>query len=259
MNDALYTYGVIGAGTTPPPIAHAILPGAALIALREGELAALASPVPRAWFEAGPECRTEDAAWLAERAAAHHGVLAGMAGAVLPMAFGAVFSGEAPLRAWLRERAQRLSAALQDMRGHQEWSVTLIEDVAAHEAWLAVNDPGLVDITAAARHSTPGTAFMLARRRDRALADARQARRQDSARALGIMLAGLAGRVYPAATRQPQVVAGFNMLVSGEAMEGLRASLTMEARAMEGTGLGLRLSGPWPPYAYAREATRAHA
>lgn len=258
MNDALYTYGVIAAGAVPPADAIAILPGAALVALREGDLAALASPVPRAWFEAGPKCRTEDTAWLAERATAHHGVLAGMSGAVLPLAFGAVFSGEEPLRAWLRAGAPRLSAALEALRGQQEWSVTLIEDAATHETWLSEHDPALAAIGAAALNATPGTAFMLARRRDRALAEARQARRHDTARALGMMLTGLAGRVYPATTRQPHVVAGFHLLLGADAMSGLHDRLVQEARALEPTGLGLRLSGPWPPYAFAQEATPSH-
>ena len=253
MNDALYTYAVIDAGVALPDVG-AILPGAALFALAEGKVAALASPVPRAWFEAGPHCRTEDPAWLAERAAAHHAVVAGLHEAVLPLAFGAIFSGEAPLRAWLRDGALRFAAALSAVRGQSEWSVLLCEDAVAHAAWLRAHDTGLAALAARAEAAGPGTAFMLARQLERGLATARHQRRHDSTLALWRLLEGISAHLRAGAPRQENAVAGFNLLVRGPAQAQLRAALEATATDLEGTGLGLELSGPWPPYAFAREA-----
>ena len=253
MTDAIYTYAVIDAGTAPPDVG-AILPGSALFTLEEGEVAALASPVPRAWFEAGPQCRTDDPDWLAERAAAHHAVVAGLHDAVLPLAFGAIFSDEAPLRAWLREGASRFASALSAVRGRSEWSVLLAEDAVAHAAWLRAHDTGLATLAARAEAAGPGTAFMLARQLERALATARQQRRHDSTLALGRLLEGITEHLRAGAPRQENAVAGFNLLLPGPAQARLRAALEAAAGELDGTGLGLALSGPWPPYAFAREA-----
>lgn len=254
MNDALYTYAVIAAGGTPPR-GGAILPGVALLTFEEAGVAALASPVPRAWFEAGPECRTEDPDWLAARAAAHHQVVAATEGAVLPLAFGALFSDEAKLRAWLAQGAVQFAAALEAVRGHSEWSIVLAEDVTAHEAWLRGHDPGLSALAEQARGASAGTAFMLNRRLEKALAAAREARRRDAAQALGLMLENVAPRVWTGTPRQPAAVAGWNLLLPAPALPRLRAAVEDEAAALRETGLTLSLSGPWPPYAFAREAS----
>jgi hypothetical protein len=55
------------------------------------------------------------------------------------------------------------------------------------------------------------------------------------------------------------VVAGFHLLLSGADRDRLRAALEAQAKALAGTGLVIGLSGPWPPYAFAREAAFAHA
>lgn len=254
MNDALYTYAVIAAGATPPLVSP-ILPGVALLAFEEAGVAALASPVPREWFEAGPECRTEDPDWLAERAAAHHRVVAATQGAVLPLAFGAIFSDEVKLRAWLAKGAAQFAAALEAVLGHNEWSIVLAEDVTAHEAWLRGHDPGLSALAAQARGASAGTAFMLNRRLEKELAAARAARRRDAAAALGLMLENVAGRVWAGTPRQPAAVAGWNLLLPGPALPRLQAAVAEEASALQETGLTLSLSGPWPPYAFAREAS----
>lgn len=254
MPDALYAYAVAPAGSLPDRLqVTGILPGAEVLALEEAGLTALASPVPREAFEAGPGCRTEDADWLAARAAAHHGVVAALPGTVLPLAFGAVFSGEAPLRDWLRQRAPRLSSALAAVSGCTEWSVTLEEDAAQHGAWLRHADPALAQLAGKAEQASPGTAFLLARRLDKALAASRQARLQDTAQALGRLLQAEARHLAPSRPRNA-AVAGWSALLAEAAQQRLRTALELEAIMLSGTGLSLTLSGPWPPYAFAREA-----
>ena len=262
MNAALYTYAVITPGS-PPPLAAAILPGAALLAVEEAGVAALVSPVPHGWFEAGPRCRPGNMAgdtagdmdWLAERMAAHHRVLTATQGAMLPLAFGVLFPDEERLRAWLRQGATQFAASLEAVRGHSEWSIVLAEDVRAHEAWLRGNDPGLTALAAQARGAAAGTAFMLNRRLEKALAAARDARRRDAAQALGIMLESVAGRVWPNATRQPAAVAGWNLLLAGTALPRLHAAVEVEAPALQASGLTLSLSGPWPTCALTQGAS----
>ncbi|MGK7867661.1 GvpL/GvpF family gas vesicle protein [Falsiroseomonas sp. E2-1-a20] len=254
MTEALYAYAVAPTGSLPDRLdIDGILPGAMVLALDEAGLTALASTVPREAFEAGPGCRMEDADWLADRAAAHHGVVAALPGTVLPLAFGAVFSGEAPLRDWLRQCAPRLSSALAAVSGCTEWAVTLEEDAVRHGIWLREADPALARLASQADRASPGTAFLLARRLDKALAASRQARLQDTAQSLGRLLLAEARHLAPSRPRNG-AVAGWSALLGQAAQHRLRTALEAEALALSGTGLSLNLSGPWPPYAFAREA-----
>ncbi len=253
MAQALYAYAVVGAGRRAPPV-EAILPGAGFLALEEGGIAAVASRVERTPFEAGPGCRTDDPTWLAERAAAHHGVVAGLGGAVLPLAFGAMFTDEAPLRAWLRDRGPRLSAALAAVAGHSEWSLGLDEDSALHEAWLRERNPALAAQAAQAASAGAGTAFLLGRRLERAVVAARLARRQEVALTIGARIGALVAHASACAPRAEIGVAAWSLLLRDAGVPALRAALEDAAAELADSGLALRLSGPWPPYAFARMA-----
>jgi hypothetical protein len=253
---ALYAYGVLPAGA-PLPAAAPILPGAAAALVQEGDLSALVSPVPREAFEAGTDCRMTDPAWVAERASAHHAMLAAAAthGPVLPLAFGALFSSEAPLRAWLRGSAVALQDALVAIAGCEEWSLTLTEDEPAHAAWLGEAHEGLRRMAAEAAAAPPGTAFLLERRRDRALAAARAEHRQQAATEAAGLLSEAARTVELSPPQQGRVAA-WSALVARQARGELERSVMALAETLAPTGLGLRLTGPWPAYAFARGALR---
>jgi len=254
---ALYAYAVLPEGATAPPAATAILPGATVSVVADAGLAVLVSTVPRGLFEAGEECRMADPAWVAERASAHHGMVAAaaLAGPVLPLAFGALFSDVAPLRAWLRGSAAALGEALREVAGCEEWSLTLTEDVARHDAWLTAHDTRLQHLAAQAAAAPEGTAFLLERRRERALAGIRAERRQTIAATAAEALAGHARCLELAAPAADRIGSWTALLPIAE-RDALRDSIAAVARAVADTGLHLALSGPWPPYAFARGALR---
>lgn len=243
---ALYAYAVLPAGATPPA-APPVLPGAAPLLVREGAVAALVSPVPRALFEPGPECRMADPDWVAARAALHHAMVAAAEGPVLPLAFGALFSEAAPLRAWLAARGAALAEALAAVAGREEWGVALAEDAEGHAAYLDATDPALRDLAERRRRAGEGTAFLLDRRHAKALAAARAARRGAIGQRAASILARHAAQVAAAPAR-------WTGLVPRGAVAALRAELEDVADEIAGSGLSLSLSGPWPPYAFAREA-----
>lgn len=236
--------------------AHAAMAGdPALRLVTEGPVAALVGTVPRAEYEAGPEGRGEDPAWIAEQAARHHAVVtaaaAQLGGAALPLALGALFSAEDPLRRWLADRAATLAAALAAIAGCEEWVVALREDDAAHEAWLAARDPDLLALDAQARSAGEGRGFLISRQRQR-LATARLAERR---RALGAAVADALARharhLAPEG-RAPR----WNGLVPRDSVAALRSEIDAMAREMAQSGVTPTLSGPWPAYAFAREAVR---
>jgi hypothetical protein len=243
---ALYAYAVLPEAAEVPPDAPPILPDAPLSLVGVPGCAALVARVPRAPFVAGPECRTADPDWLALRARAHHDAIAAAArrGPVLPMAFGALFSGPGPLTDWLHTRAARLVAALSAVAGCAEVTVRVEEQPEAHIAWLDQHDQTLRALAARVERAPPGTAFLLGQSRARQLQAARQTRHHEASRLLAARLEAHA-RALPGA---------MTALVAEADMPRLRADLAAVDRELAGTGLALRLAGPWPPYAFARAA-----
>ncbi|MBU8543690.1 MULTISPECIES: GvpL/GvpF family gas vesicle protein [Roseomonadaceae] len=241
---ALYAYAVTMGGM-PLPQAPGILPGLPLLALDEAGLTVLASQVPEGFFDAA-----EDPDWLGARAEAHHRVVAAVPGPTLPLALGAVFPDPGSLRLWLRQRARRFGCALAAVSGCAEWSVTLEEDVAQHAAWLRQADPDLARPATSDEIGQP-----TAPRPGAALLAARQARRRQAAQDLARLLGAEARHLAP--TRpEAGAVAGWAALLAGDAQRRLRKALDTAAMDLAGTGLVLSLAGPFPPYAYAREAAR---
>jgi len=250
MSLALYAYAALPAGADAPSMPG--LDGAGPLALvREGGVAALVSAVPAAWFAEGGAAA--DPEWVSAQALRHHDVCGALAGRALPLAFGAVFSSEVPLRVWLAERAAALSEALARCAGCAEWTLLLREDTPTLEAWLAANDAELARLQAAAGRAGPGTRFLLERRLERAREGARARHIENAAARLHAALSAHARALLPARARSGMV--GVTALLP----EAPPASLAGMAQELEGTGLALALSGPWPPYAYAREAlSHAH-
>jgi hypothetical protein len=254
---AWYVYAIVPAGVAAPGGEQAILPGASL-AVVSGDaaaagLAALVSPVARALFALDdPAGRAAEPDWVAARAAAHHEVVARVyaEGSCLPLGFGTLFGSVAGVQAWLALNVARFTTALAQVAGRQEWGVTLCEDREAHAAWLRAHDDTVAALAAAAACAGPGTGFLLARRIDRAVDSARSAH---AALMSGAVVQRLecSGSVL-AETPPRGAVAAWSVLVPpGAALTALLAELNCAAAK---TGLALRATGPWPPYAFARAA-----
>jgi len=251
--DALYVYAVLPGGGGAVAEAAAILAGSRVGSLAEAGLAALVSPVPRCVFEAHhPLSRAADPGWVAEWAEAHHRVvaLAAQAGPCLPLGFGTVFASESSLRVWLATEAAALRKTLEAVADRQEWGISLIEEPAAHDAWLEAHEPGLQSLAAAARTAPPGTGHLL----DRRLARAREVARLQHKHAACLLLAerlAAEGLEIRRETGEP----GFAWSVLGERDTGMTARLeALGSALLKGCGLALRITGPWPPYAFARAA-----
>jgi len=243
---ALYAYAVLPAGAGVPQGAPGILPDATFALVAAEGCAALVSPVPRAPFTEGPDCRTGDPAWIAARAQGHHETVAALAacGPVLPLAFGALFSSPEPLGAWLAAREERLVAALAEVSACTEVSARLEEDAQGHAAWLDAHDPGLRALRERAAGAGAGTAFLLGRTRERKLAAARAARHE-----------AVAGELVTRLRQYARALPGeMTALVRQADVPALCADLARIAADLAGTGLALRVVGPWPAYAYARAA-----
>jgi hypothetical protein len=251
MNGAIawYAYAVLPDGALLPT-AEPVLPDASFELVRATRVAVLASPVPRALFDRDdPANQAGDPAWIGARAHAHHGVAAAAAaaGACLPLAFGALFASRDSLGTWVEARQAGLERALARVAGRAEWAVRLHEDAEAHAAWLDLHDPDLQALAARIAAASSGTGFLLERRQAQARSAARAAHLAAAGREVAVALAGNAGLVE-------QQAACWTVLADAAERQLLEAALAPLAQAWEGNGLMLALSGPWPPYAFAREA-----
>ena len=254
---AWYVYGAVPGGA-PVPSARTILPGAAIEAIRFGSIAILASVVPRGLFDQGdPANRTADPDWMAARVEAHHAVNAAAAaiGPTLPLAFGTLFSNLDLLRDWLMPRSAALLSALERVNGQSEWALSLQEDETAHAAWLDRNDPALSQLAESAANAERGTAYLLGRRLDKARSAARIQHLNAIAASVAnwVRAAGFDLFTDPPRNGMP----AWTALTPDQAPNGqnaLPARVGQLAADLAHAGLSLRLSGPWPAYAFARHA-----
>lgn len=240
MSDAIYAYAVVRAGAVLPVLTGLAADGAPVL-LAGGEVAAVVSRVPRSAFTGE---RAADPAWIAGRASAHHAVAAALPAPVLPLAFGALFSSPAAILDWLARRASDLSAALDRVDGASEWTLSV--------SFRAGGDPhvdqgiGRVQQSAGLAAAGPGLAFLRAR------SSARAARERSAAE-----MAHAAARARGVMARHARALWGsspaWTALVSNERSLALREALSSLADDVSGQDIVLSLSGPWPPYAAARE------
>jgi hypothetical protein len=166
------------------------------------------------------------------------------------LGFGTLFTSEASLRAWMASEAAALRKTLEAVADRHEWALALIDDPFAHEAWLEAHEPSLRSLAEAVRAASPGTGFLLERR----LARAREAARAQHQEAAAARLADrLAAEAFAVRRETGQPGHAWSLLADRDA--GLAGRLAaIGAELFDGTGLALRVTGPWPPYAFARAA-----
>ncbi|HEV8471055.1 MAG TPA: GvpL/GvpF family gas vesicle protein [Candidatus Limnocylindria bacterium] len=226
--------------------------GARVEPLLEGPLLAATSVVPASDYEEGPlNEHLQDLEWLAPRAAAHQDVnakLLEMTGAVLPLAFGAIYRGSDGVRLLLRSRADELRDRLGSVEGRAEWIVSVERDEFA-----PAESQALRELDAEIASAPPGRAFLLGKRRDEVLREERRARDAAIGEETAAAVEAIGERVY----REPLIddaavsaVARFSVL----AERGREAELGDAVRRLGATGIArgyrVRLSGPWPAYRF---------
>jgi hypothetical protein len=249
-----YLYAVSRANAADG-IAHAHLrgiEGGPVEAIVEGDLVGVTSVVPASEYEEQPlNERLQDLDWLAPRAAAHqdvNGKLLDLAGAVIPLAFGAIYRGIDGVRDLLRTRADDFADRLRAVDGRAEWIVSIEREGSAAVAGGAVR---ALDAEIAA--APPGRAFLLGKRREEAVRAERRMRDAAVAEEAWATIEAIAERVY----REPLIddptaaaVARFSVLADRD--REVELGDVVRRLGAEGTSAGyrLRLSGPWPAYRF---------
>jgi hypothetical protein len=238
---AWYAYGVVPAGTPPPPGVDGVV---------AGTLQALASPVDPAEFTDSAE---RDAAWLEAAVRAHEEVLlaALVAGPVLPLRFATVYSSRQRLRDQLDAHSKALAAELRRLSGRAEWGVRLVADEGAAEAAAMAADPRIAQLDAQLGDATSGTAYLLTRRRAALLRDALGTARQALGDELHAALSpGARDAVLVAGDGDTLLRAAY--LVDDERVDAFQDAARAFGAGLAARGIDLQLTGPWPAHHFVR-------
>jgi len=205
-------------------------------------LVAAAAPLDRYGADA-IDARLADLDWISKCAVAHDGVVEHFARtrAVIPMKLFTLFTSDDRALAHVARTRRKLARLFARVAGREEWGVRLLLDerraLAPHTSRVA---------------AATGTEFLA---KKKAAKDERQhlvAEALGEADALYETLSGLAddGRRRTPAVEGPtsRMVLDAAFLVTRTEARRFRAAVTQAARALDGRGLELSLTGPWPPY-----------
>src|SRR5207245_9245846 len=178
VSELRYVYAVADAKAAPAIAAAGLrgIDGSRVEPIVRDPLLAATSVVPAADFEEGPlNEHLQDIDWLAPRAAAHQEVnsaLLGLADAIVPLSFGAIYRGTAGVNDLLGARAAELRQRLATLTGKAEWIVSI-----EREDTTLADSPSLVALDGEIAAAAPGRAFLLSKRREAALREEPRPRR----------------------------------------------------------------------------------
>jgi hypothetical protein len=161
--------------------------------------------------------------------------LHGLAGTVLPMRFGSTVRDESALRGWVETVRSILERGLEAVKDREQMAIRVYGDAAPGEAHVQ-------DYEGERR----GTRYLLSRRQIE-IPPHLESAVETLRRRLGHLVCS--ERVERHAT--PPLLLTLRHLVARDMSPEYRAAVSGEIPGLE--GLTLRVSGPWPPYAFTPE------
>jgi len=249
-----YLYGVIPQGQSLP-----VDTGGAVEAIVHSSLAALVEPL--SGQELAPEtsaAQHEISELVIRRARRHEAVLADAArhGAVVPARLYTLFSDPQAVRLSLAAQEETFLAALDRVRGREEWGIKLFcaEDRLRE---IQATDTEVRALAAALAEASPGHAYVLGKQRDARLATVVATRIEEAIGevidVLELKTAGLQPlRISLPLTAEPPgevtMVLNLAALVDLAERPAFHSAVKRLARRWRGEGFTFEVSGPWPPF-----------
>jgi hypothetical protein len=230
------------------------------------DVAVVLARVPLAdWEGPAAEARLSDSNWLIPRALAHeHVIESQMAQSpVLPVRFGAVFSGEAALVEFVTARAAEISEFLDRIADLEEWAVKGFLNPSLTEQWLEANEPGLAERRQHLSDS-PGARYF---QEKRLKADLQKLSRQWAHSLTETLSAELKSSAVDACTLRYQPAAGADQemvfhvafLLPIASVSEFRDQVAQVQVRYAVQGLTLEMTGPWPPWNFCPALAKAPA
>lgn len=244
---ALYTYGVVTAGADVRPTPPGVTPDRPVTILTEGELAAIVSEVLAEEFdEARLHEQLADMGWVEATARAHEAVLEDVRRqtTVVPMRMCTVYSTEDSLRRMLRRESDPLLSALELLAGTAEWGVKVFAEFT-----------GVGKGERAETGDRAGVAYMERIRTERELREAAMDAAEGAAAEIHERLSAIARDAHTIAPQRPEasghagdmILSGV-YLVADDGMKAFHATTETLRSELDGCGIELVVTGPWPAY-----------
>ncbi len=259
--DGWYLYGITRHESGGESANVVSVPGQSVQVLECENIAAIVSPVSTDDFSAETlAARAEDIGWLESVVRAHNEVIAAVHArqTILPAKFGSVYTGLPDLKVALEQMQEPLLRQLEQLEGTDEWAVHVYADRSMAREYVAAHDAGTVALERELNSARPGRAYFLQRKLKDYIATATEN-----------ALNGLAQTAFDdlsahavAAQVNPPGQAG----VDSTRVEVLRAAFLVSRTDSDNflgaaenlrddeEGLDVEVTGPWPPYSFARIA-----
>ncbi|HJR63940.1 MAG TPA: GvpL/GvpF family gas vesicle protein [Gemmatimonadaceae bacterium] len=261
----IYVYGIVP-GQLDVRSAPRGLDESRVTLVTEGELGALVSELDAAAYAAARvEALVADVGWLSPRAVAHDAVLswASARGAVIPLKMLTLFSTRDAVRDMLRSRSGEMRETLARVAPGEEYAVRVFRLAGALSEHLAELSARVRELETAAAAANPGQRYLLERKLE-------SERATEIRRVVSEVVRDVQGALADAAldsAREPPprplvgesgeesegtaVLNGFFLVPRGGA-DTFHDTLRRLARRHEQHGFRFEVTGPWPPYHFAR-------
>jgi hypothetical protein len=263
VSDVVYLYGFVPGDAPAPPTALAGVSDVPVSLLDLGGVHAVVAHLPAAEYASDViEERLQDLGWVGQQGIAHERVVLWFVdhSRILPARLLSLHSGEAALRASLRESSPVLAARLAALGDRREWNLKVSYDshrLTEHGAQVSAK---IRELDAEIDAAPPGRRFLLQRKRSDLLRDevGRAARRL--ADELLATLRGHADAVQTlplagAEAATGAVVMNAALLVDRTREGGLRADAEAATATLAKLGVNVSFSGPWAAYRFVEEVS----
>jgi hypothetical protein len=257
---ALYAYAVIPASLDPTTTALSGIDDGPVSTVRVGDIAALVTPIDETAYH--PDLvatRSQDLAWLGERAAAHDRVLIWAAdqGTVIPLPIFSLFRDEDGVRQMLTERGAELSRTLRDIGDAREFTVRVYRLDAQLKSTLATRSADVADLESRAAGATPGQRYLLERKLEQTRREELDRVGRETAEEVFDVLDGIARATARDPIASPPAAGGHavlnaSFLVAACDVDAFRSAVTQLIERRGPEGFRFEFTGPWAPYHFVR-------
>lgn len=265
IEHAYYVYAVARAvdNRAPYPLPpEGVVPLAPVYGLAHRALLAVISPVPLAEFEPSAlKANLRNTDWAQACVLAHQRVLAALLDdyTFVPLKFCTLYHSEAAVQEMLARYYAALDAALQRLEGAAEWGVKLCCDDGALTAWVEASSDVLRTQREAIARASAGAGYFLRKKLEQAaLAEAERVA-ASCTHVSHRRLAECARDVVINPVQSPQehghreeMILNGAYLVDDGRWGAFQATLATLEDAYASQGFRYELTGPWPPYNFAR-------
>jgi hypothetical protein len=220
-------------------------------------ISAVYTPVDaEAFSQEAIDARAGDLEWLGAIGYRHQDVVSDLMKrtAIVPLRAFTLFSSDEALRAYLHEQHEMLAKVLERLDGKQEWTLRVEFEPSRWSESLAARVASLRELQHDIASAAPGKAFLLRKKFDEEKKKASHVAEQEVVAEVEQWIAEKLRSESFAETRErrdgafPQI----NVLINRDeeaTLQELHEALTARYEA-EGVTLGL--TGPWPPYTFAK-------